>query len=83
VELWRIIASALLGAGGLLLLLMAMAQARESRGATTRRVVVTGLITFAIVAILTALVATVMPPTSSWVLVGLVAFVILVFTMTG
>ncbi|MGH3622677.1 MAG: hypothetical protein ACRDQ5_12925 [Sciscionella sp.] len=71
-QLWRITAAVLLGAGGLVLVLMAMAQARESRGGTNTRVAVTGLVSFGVAALLTALVATVLPAAQAWVITGLV-----------
>jgi len=66
VEAWRVIAAALLAAGGLVMVLLTMAKVRERRGATGRTVALAGVITFTLLAVLCLLVATVLPAWLSW-----------------
>jgi hypothetical protein len=66
VEVARIIPAALVGAGGIVAVLVAMALARDRRGATHGTVALTGLLTLVVVACLTVAVATLLPPLAGW-----------------
>lgn len=68
-EAWRLIAAALIAAGGVVLVLLAMAKVRERRGATAGQVALTGAITFTLLALLCVLVVTVLPVRLVWSLV--------------
>ncbi|GGM65691.1 hypothetical protein GCM10012275_40340 [Longimycelium tulufanense] len=70
VETWRIVAASLMAVGGFILALVAMAQTRDRRGRDQLDVLRTGAIALGILAVITLLVATVLPSTVSW---GLVA----------
>ncbi|WP_189059938.1 hypothetical protein [Longimycelium tulufanense] len=69
-ETWRIVAASLMAVGGFILALVAMAQTRDRRGRDQLDVLRTGAIALGILAVITLLVATVLPSTVSW---GLVA----------
>jgi hypothetical protein len=77
VELARIIPAALVGAGGILAVLVAMAAARDRRRPTTGKVVLTGLLTLLVVACLTVAVATVLPVLVGWGVAFLLAMAII------
>jgi hypothetical protein len=77
VEVARIIPAALVGAGGILAVLVAMAAARDRRGATNGSVVLTGLLTLLVVACLTVAVATVLPVLAGWGVAFLLAMAII------
>jgi hypothetical protein len=83
VETWRILATALLGLGGLVLVLFAMAQARDRRGATGGQVALTGAITFAVVFVLCVLTVTVLPSVVVWPLVVVVGIAVTVFVLVS
>ncbi|AOS61087.1 hypothetical protein [Actinoalloteichus hymeniacidonis] len=72
--MWRAIATGLMVVGGLILVLVAMAQARDRRGSTRVDVLRAGGISLAVLAVCVALVATVLTPTFAW---GLVAATII------
>jgi hypothetical protein len=80
-ETWRIVATGLFGAGGLVMTLVAMAQVRDRRRSTHAEVVRAGLIALAIVAVLALLVATVLPSVAAWGLVAATAFAVFFLTM--
>ncbi len=65
-EAWRVIAAALLAAGGVVLVLQTMAKVRERPGATGGTVALAGAITFTVLALLCLLVATVFPAWLCW-----------------
>ena len=77
-EIWRIIATSLLGIGGLIMTLVFMAQVRDRRGSTTQKVVRAGLISLAVFAVLCLLVATVLPDTIAWGIVVAVGMIIVI-----
>jgi hypothetical protein len=77
VELARIIPAALVGVGGLLGVLVAMAQARDRRGASNGSVALTGLVVLLVVACLTVAVATVLPVLAGWGVAFLLAMAII------
>ncbi|MCP2258022.1 hypothetical protein LX15_001709 [Streptoalloteichus tenebrarius] len=70
VETWRIVATCLLTLGGLVLVLVAMAQARDRKGSTRGDVARSALISLGVLAVADALAATVLPSTITW---GIVA----------
>ena len=72
-DAWRLIAAALIAAGGLVLVLLTMAKVRERRGSTGGTVALAGAITFTVLALLCVLVATVLPSWIVWTAVALVA----------
>lgn len=77
---WRLVAAVLIAAGGLVLVLLTMAKARERRGSTGGTVALVGVITFTVLALLCLLVATVLPAWLVWsavVLVGATVSVML------
>lgn len=74
-ETWRIIGAAIVGVGGLLLVLVAMAQTRDSavrgrsgirREVSSWRVARTGLIGLVVLAVLVLLTFTVLPQAVVW-----------------
>lgn len=75
-DTWRIIATSLLGLGGIVMTLVFMAQARDRRGSTHGDVIRVALISLAVFAVLCALTATVLPDTIVWGLVVAIAIVI-------
>jgi hypothetical protein len=80
-EAWRLIAAALIAAGGVVLVLFVMARARERGGSTTGQVALAGAITFTVLSVLCVLVVTVLAPWLTWslvILVGLTVTVMLV-----
>lgn len=81
-DLARIVPAALVGAGGILAVLIAMAAARDRRGATHGTVALTGLLTLLVVACLTVAVATVLPVLAGWGAVFLLAMAIVVLMHT-
>ncbi|HEY4024380.1 MAG TPA: hypothetical protein VGM75_37230 [Pseudonocardiaceae bacterium] len=76
-ELARIIPAALVGAGGILAVLVAMAAARDRRHPTNAKVALTGLLTLLVVACLTVAVATVLPVLAGWGVAFLLAMAII------
>jgi hypothetical protein len=83
VEAWRLIAAALLAAGGLVLVLLVMAKVRERRGATGGTVALAGVITLTVLALLCLLVATVLAPWLSWAVVILVGATVTVMMLAS
>lgn len=80
---WRVLASALLAAGGLVLVLQTMAKVRERRGATGGTVALAGVITLTVFALLCLLVATVLPAWLSWTLVAVVGATVSVLMLAS
>jgi hypothetical protein len=79
-EGWRVLAAALNGAGGIVLVLLTMAKVRERSGSTGGTVALSGAITLAVLAIICVLVLTVLTPWLVWasvVLVGVTVSVML------
>jgi hypothetical protein len=83
VEAWRLIAAALLGAGGIVLVLLAMAKMRDRRGATGGQVALTGAIAFTVLVLLCVLVLTVVVPWLAWSLVVLVGVTVTVLMLAS
>lgn len=82
-DAWRLIAAALLGAGGVVLVLLAMAKVRDRRGATGGQVALTGAITFTVLVLLCVLVLTVVVPWLAWSLVVLVGVTVTVLMLAS
>ena len=78
VEVARIIPAAVVGAGGILAVLIAMAAARDRRHATHGTVALTGLLTLLVVACLTVAVATVLPVLAGWGVAFVLAMAVVV-----
>lgn len=72
-EVWRAIPAALFAAGGLVAVLVSMAQARDRRHATHLTVITTGLVVLIVVAGLTLAIAGILPVLVGWGLVFLLA----------
>jgi hypothetical protein len=72
VETWRVIATALLAAAGLPLVLVVMAKVRD-RTQSSGQVALGGVITFTLLVVLGVLMLTVLPGLVAWVLVAAVA----------
>jgi hypothetical protein len=77
VEVWRVIPASVFGAEGLVLVLVAMAQARDWRGATHRTVIGTGLAVLIVTAGLTLAIAALLPVLVGWGLAFVLAMVLL------
>ena len=72
VETWRVIATALLAAAGLPLVLVVMAKVRD-RTQNSGQVALGGVITFTLLVVVGVLTLTVLPGLVSWALVAAVA----------
>lgn len=91
VELWRSLGAVAVGSGGLLLVLIAMAQARDSAVHTRRdayegkraRVARTGLIGVIIVTLAVLLALTVLPPVVVWGGAVVAWLILLVLFLSG
>ncbi|MET8994538.1 hypothetical protein [Amycolatopsis sp. Hca4] len=71
-ETWRVLATALLAAAGLPLVLVVMAKVRD-RTQSSGSVALGGVITFTLLAVVGVLTLTVLPGAVSWALVAAVA----------
>ena len=80
-EPWRIIATSLFGVGGLVMVLVAMAQVRDRKHSQRSDVVKTGLIGLVIVAVITLGIALWLPSVVAWALVAATAMAVFVLTM--
>ena len=81
-EGWRIFATVLLGAGGLLLVLVTMAKVRD-RARRSGPVAMAGAIAVTVLALLCLLTATVFAPTVAWGAVVVVGGAAAVLTLVG
>ena len=82
-ETWRIIATSLLAAGGVVLVLVTMAQARERRGSTTGGVALAGVIAFVAMLVLCLLSVTVLPSGLVWSLVVALGVIVSVLVLVS
>ena len=82
-ETWRVIAGVLIGFGGLILVLLAMAQTRDRKGATNSTVALSGAISLTVVALLCVLSLTVLPGPVVWGVVAAVGVVNTVLLLTS
>ncbi|MEV7093627.1 hypothetical protein AB0M80_12400 [Amycolatopsis sp. NPDC051045] len=81
-ETWRVIATALLAAAGLPLVLVVMAKVRD-RTQSSGQVAVGGVITFTLLVVVGVLTLTVLPGVLSWVLVAAVAAAVSVMLLAS
>ncbi|WP_460403852.1 hypothetical protein [Actinophytocola sediminis] len=72
VEAWRVIATVLLGAAGIVLVLLTMAKTRDRRDATGGQVAISGAISLTVLVLLGLLTLTVLSPVLTWSVVGVV-----------
>ncbi|HEY3262931.1 MAG TPA: hypothetical protein VGJ95_22115 [Pseudonocardiaceae bacterium] len=90
-ELWRVLGATALGIGGLLLVLVAMAQARDSalpsgrrdRHDTSVRVARTAMIGVSVVTMTVLLVLTVLPQFAVWALTAAVWLILITLFLSG
>lgn len=80
-ETWRIIATGLFAVGGLVMVLVAMAQVRDRKHSHRAQVWQAGLIGLVVVVILTASIALWLPSVVAWALVAATAMAVLFLTM--
>ncbi|MEV7554194.1 hypothetical protein AB0N89_31640 [Amycolatopsis sp. NPDC089917] len=71
-ETWRIVATVLLAAAGLPLVLVLMAKARDRRN-TSGAVAITGAVAFVVLVLLGVVMLTALPGVLTWVIVAVVA----------
>jgi hypothetical protein len=83
VDAWRLIAAALLAAGGLVLVLLTMAKVRERRGATAGTTALSGVITLTVLGLLCLFTATVFPAWLAWSAVILVGATVTVMMLAS
>ncbi|WP_103355268.1 hypothetical protein [Amycolatopsis sp. CA-128772] len=81
-ETWRVLATALLAAAGLPLVLVVMAKVRD-RTQSSGQVAVGGVITFTLMVVLGVLTLTVLPGLAAWVLVAAVAAAVSVMLLAS
>ncbi|MDX8143834.1 hypothetical protein SK854_17035 [Lentzea sp. BCCO 10_0061] len=80
-ETWRIIATSLFALGGLVMVLVAMAQVRDRKHSRRTEVIQAGLIGLVVVAVITASIALWLPSVVAWALVAATAIAVLFLTM--
>jgi hypothetical protein len=80
-ETWRIIATGLFGVGGLVMVLVAMAQVRDRKHSQRKEVAQAGLIGLVVVAVITLSIALWLPSVVAWALVAATAMAVLFLTM--
>ncbi|SDH24313.1 hypothetical protein SAMN05216553_118108 [Lentzea fradiae] len=80
-ETWRVIATSLFALGGLVMVLVAMAQVRDRKHSHRGQVAQAGLIGLVVVAALTASIAFLLPSVVAWALVAATAAAVLFLTM--
>ena len=80
-ETWRIIATGLFGVGGLVMVLVALAQVRDRKHSQRKEVVQAGLIGLVVVAVITLSIALWLPSVVAWALVAATAMAVLFLTM--
>ncbi|WP_330271541.1 hypothetical protein OG205_31230 [Lentzea sp. NBC_00516] len=80
-ETWRIIATSLFAVGGLVMVLVAMAQVRDRKHSRRTEVLQAGLIGLVVVAVITASIALWLPSVVAWALVAATAIAVLFLTM--
>jgi hypothetical protein len=82
VETWRVLATALLAAAGLPLVLVVMAKVRD-RTQSSGQVAIGGTITFTLLVVVGVLTLTVLPGVLSWALVAAVAAAVSVMLLAS
>ncbi|MEV4052654.1 hypothetical protein AB0J55_15845 [Amycolatopsis sp. NPDC049688] len=81
-ETWRVIATALLAAAGLPLVLVVMAKVRD-RTQSSGQVALGGVVTLTLLLVLGVLLLTVLPGLAAWVLVAAVAAAVSVMLLAS
>ncbi|HKN97292.1 MAG TPA: hypothetical protein VJX10_09275 [Pseudonocardiaceae bacterium] len=76
-DVWHVIPGAVFGAEGLVLVLVAMAQARDRRGATHLTVIGTGVAALIVAAGLTLAIIGILPVLAGWALAFVLAMTLL------
>ncbi|HEX5120318.1 MAG TPA: hypothetical protein VFW65_34480 [Pseudonocardiaceae bacterium] len=82
-DVWHVIPGAVFGVEGLVLVLVAMAQARDRKGATHLTVIGTGLAALIVAAGLTLAIVGLLPVLVGWALAFVLAMVLLVLLHTN
>ena len=80
-ETWRAVATGLFVLGGLVMVLVAMAQVRDRKGASHAEVVRAGVIGLAVVAVVATTIAYWLPSVVSWGIVAATAMAVFFITM--
>ncbi|SEP79129.1 hypothetical protein [Lentzea albida] len=80
-ETWRIVATSLFALGGLVMVLVAMAQVRDRKYSQRVQVVQAGVIGLVVVVVVTASIALWLPSVVAWALVAATAMAVLFLTM--
>jgi hypothetical protein len=83
VETWRLLAGVLIGIGGVILVLLTMAYARERKGSTHGSVALAGAIAFVVLTVLCILSLTVLSGPVVWILVVAVGVTNVVLLLTS
>jgi hypothetical protein len=81
VETWRIVATSAFLLGGLVMILVGMAQARDRKGARKSDVTRALLVGAVVVAVVAVLIAYVLPSVVAWGVVGATALAVVFVTM--
>ncbi|MFD9888210.1 hypothetical protein [Amycolatopsis sp. NPDC059027] len=81
-ETWRIVATVLLAAAGLPLVLAVMAKTRD-RTNSSGQVALSGVVTLTVLAVLAVLMLTVLPGVATWVIVAVVAAAVSVMMLAS
>lgn len=80
-ETWRIVAAGSFVVGGLIMVLIGMAQARDRKHARSADVTRAGLVGLAVVAVIAVLIAYVLPSVAAWGIVAATAIAVVFVTM--
>jgi hypothetical protein len=80
-ETWRAVATGLFVLGGLVMVLVAMAQVRDRRGTSHAEVVRAGVIGLAVVAVVASMIAFWLPSVVTWGVVAATAMAVFFITM--
>ena len=81
-EIWRIVATGLLAASGVLLVLIVMAKVRDRTGRSVD-VAISGAVTFTALGVLGLLMLTVLPGVVTWVIVAVIAAAVSVMVLAS
>jgi hypothetical protein len=82
VQAWRIIAAALLGAAGILLVPIVMAKVRDHTG-KSGHVAISGVVTLTALLLVGVVILTVLPGVLTWVVVAVVVAAVSVMVLAG
>lgn len=81
-EVWRIVATALLATAGMLLVPVVMAKVRDHTG-SSGQVALSGVVTLTALLLAGVVMLTVLPAVVTWVIVGVVATAVSVMVLVG